>query len=332
MSHISSYENSIDWIISAQYFTSDIERDVYKGLTAPQKNIPSVYFYDERGSQLFEQITTLPEYYPTRSEAEILHKHADEIATFSSSNSLLVELGSGSSIKTQYLIKAFLNRFKNLQYVPIDVSEAILNETALELSRTFPALNVDPVIARYEEGLEKIEDINKSKFIIWLGSSIGNFNKPEAAAFLRTLKSQFSSSDQLLLGIDLIKDKATLENAYNDSSGVTAEFNLNLLHRMNDELGADFDVANFRHIAVFNEQMGRVEMYLESLSDQIVFIEKLNLEITFAKNELLHTENSNKFTLEEIEYLATSAGFVLNKQWFDSNKRFSLNLLTLSYI
>jgi dimethylhistidine N-methyltransferase len=303
--------------------------DVRDGLSAPRKSIPCVYFYDTRGSQLYEDICRQSEYYPARAEIEILQTNSAEIAGLFTEDAVLIELGSGSAIKTRYLIEAFLERHGSVHYIPIDVSETMLEASAAELRSHYSQLTVEPVVARYEEALARIEETHQEpKLVLWLGGSIGNLGQKEAAAFLKNIIHGLTRQNYLLVGIDLFKDKSLLESAYNDSAGVTAEFNLNLLNRINHELGGSFDLGNFSHHAVFNEAAGRIEMYLQSNIEQTVQIRNLNLEIKLAAGELIHTENSYKYKLEEIEFLALRIGRRLRKQWFDSERRFSLNLFT----
>jgi L-histidine Nalpha-methyltransferase len=308
---------------SNQTFSSDIRR----GLSSSEKFIPCIYFYDKAGSELFEEITRLPEYYLTRTETKILEQYADEIAGLFPANTSLVELGSGSSIKTQILIEAFLAKQDTLEYIPIDVSENILEESAETLDRKYPRLKVTPVKARYKEGIDLIEDRQHNpKLILWLGSSIGNFGKPEAIDFFKHLCSQLPSWDRLLVGIDMIKDRSILELAYNDSAGVTARFNLNLLTRVNRELGGNFCIDGFRHHAEFNEQKGCIEISIQSCRKQTVHISSLGLDVQFKKGEWIHTEDSHKYSLAEISLLARRAGLQLKNQWFDQKQWFSLNM------
>ncbi|MFC1543197.1 L-histidine N(alpha)-methyltransferase [Candidatus Neomarinimicrobiota bacterium] len=303
--------------------------DVHRGLTARTKHLHCVYFYDDRGSQLFEEICQQPEYYPARAEAEILQAHAAELATLLTEDTALIELGSGSSIKTRYLIEAFMERHDSVHYIPIDVSETMLVETTAELRSYYSNLTVEPVVARYEEGLAQIEETHQEpKLVLWLGGSIGNLGKKEAAAFLKNIVHGLTRHDHLMVGIDLFKDKSFLESAYNDSAGLTAEFNLNILNRINNELGGNFNLGNFSHLAVFNEYAGRIEMYLRSNLAQTIRIDDLDLEIKLADGELIHTENSHKYKFEEIETLGLRIGRRLKKQWLDSKRRFSLNLFT----
>ncbi len=304
--------------------------DVRNGLSGHSKSLLCIYFYDEDGSHLFEQICTLPEYYLTRAEEEILSTHASEIAALAPSPVQIVELGSGSSVKTRYLIEAFLATREGLTYRPVDISRKILTETADELHQAYPQLTVHPVVARYEQGLDDLSPEEGSTLLLWLGSSIGNLERGEAATFLADLRRGMSSDDQMLIGIDLIKSSEVLEAAYNDSAGVTAAFNLNLLARINRELGGDFDLEQFHHQAVYNTRKGRIEMYLESRCKQTVRIAAPDMTVYLDAGERIHTEDSYKYDLEDIADLAKAAGVRLVNQWFDSQRRFSLNLFAVN--
>jgi dimethylhistidine N-methyltransferase len=304
--------------------------DVRNGLSASPKSLECVYFYDEIGSQLFEKICRLPEYYCTRAETEILQKHAGDIAGRTSNPIQIVELGSGSSSKTQILLEAFIDADRESSYVPIDVSREILAESAEKLRDRFPGLNVKPIAARYEDGMEELDSSYGSILLVWLGSSIGNFDRKEARAFLSKLRKGLSHGDSLMLGVDLVKDRETLEAAYNDSSGVTEAFNLNLLARINRELGGTFDLKRFAHKAVFNESESRIEMHLISREKQEVRIEGLAMTVSFAKGEAIHTENSYKYHPEEIVSLAETVNGKLVHQWFDTKRQFSLSLFELN--
>jgi len=319
---------TVDHIIDAddsghQSFAADVRQ----GLLANPKHIPCVYFYDKKGSQLFEEICRQPEYYLTRAELVILQTHSTAIAREFMQKAVLIELGSGSSLKTRYLIEAFLARHGSVHYIPIDVSRTILESSTTELNSSYAGLTVEPLVARYEEGLAQVEATHQEpKLVLWLGGSIGNLSREEAAAFLENIADGLARQDHLLIGIDLLKDRAILESAYNDAAGVTAQFNLNILARINRELGGNFNLDNYSHYAVFNSAAGRIEMYLRSNVQQTIHISALDLEIVLAESELIHTENSYKYKLEEIELLGHGIGRQLKQQWLDSKGRFSLNL------
>jgi L-histidine Nalpha-methyltransferase len=307
--------------------------DVLAGLTARPKTLPPKYFYDELGSRLFEAICALPEYYLTRAEAEIFAAHADEIVGRAGLERL-VELGGGSATKTRYLIEAALRYHDGLDYSSIDISEAALEASSRALRAEYPKLRVRGYRGEYFEGLRQLahdeRSANGRTLVLFLGSNIGNFDPPEAQRFLQAIHRVLRPDDALLLGTDLKKDRAVLEAAYDDELGVTAAFDLNILARINRELGGQFSLRQFRHRAVYNEAAGRVEMHLESLVDQMVRIEKLDVSIPFRAGEMIHTESSYKFSLDEIDRLANSAGFDLEHSWFDSARRFACNLLRVT--
>lgn len=305
-----------------------LAEDVRDGLTAPDKFLPPKYFYDAVGSALFDVITLLPEYYPTRAEAEILRTSADEIVESCESPDLrLLELGSGSATKTRFIIESVFKRQKELLFMPNDISPSVLEDSSRVLLQLFPGLSVAAYAADYFTALENIEiDRSKCTLALFLGSNIGNFPPAEAREFLTALRKILKTGDCLLLGADLKKDAQTLIDAYDDSTLVTAAFNLNLLARLNKELEANFNLRRFKHRALYNEIEGRIEMHLESLTQQIVKINKLDLEAQFLAGETIHTENSYKFDLTDLENLAADTGFELSRSWFDGEKRFSSNL------
>ncbi len=313
---------------SASNRLAALARDVRQGLTATPKHLPCCYFYDAEGSLLFEEICQLPEYYLTRAEREIVEAQAGEIARQFATNVTLVELGGGSAVKTRLVIEAFLRRQETLRYVPIDICSAMLEKSALRLVEDYPGLEILAIAAEYREGLRHLQaETKRSKLILWLGSNVGNFHRPEAADFLREVREPMTAGDGLLIGIDLRKDRTVLERAYDDAQGVTADFNLNLLARINHELGGHFDRDAFQHRAVYDEEQGRIEMYLVSRHAQRVRIDNLDLEISLQAGEAIHTENSYKYSPAEIEALASAAGLRVSAQWFDSQQRFSLSLM-----
>ena len=313
--------------IDKDVFINNFSEDVKAGLTSESKYLPFVYFYDHIGSQLFEKICELPEYYLTRTETDILETNAEDIASRFSEETVLVELGSGSSTKTRILIETFLERQRLAYYTPIDVSHQMLEESSCSLLKEYPDLEINAIAARYNEGIDHL-DIRKDRqnLITWLGSSIGNFERSEVTTLLQHIQETMHPDDRFLVGIDLQKDKTIIENAYNDAQGITAEFNLNLLTHVNRELGGDFDLENFDHKAIYNEEIGRIEMYLVSNIDQKVFISELDLEVPFTVNETIHTEHSFKYSLDDINGLAEEAGLYVEQQWFDTEQFFSLNL------
>jgi dimethylhistidine N-methyltransferase len=306
---------------------TSLATEVERGLSAKPKKLPCRFFYDEAGSEIFEEICDLPEYYVTRTEAEILENHADDIASAYDQRVTLAELGSGSSTKTRLLIDAMLRRHGGLRYVPVDISRNMLEASALDLLDRYEALEIRAIASEYEVGLRHLRgESDAPKLIAWLGSTIGNLTRDEGAAFLGTVRAAMSPGDRLLVGIDLRKDRAVLEAAYDDSAGVTARFNLNLLERINRELGGHFDLANFAHRAVYDEVSGRVEMHLVSTREQRVSIEELGFEVEFGAQETIHTENSHKYDQAEIDALAASAGLRRDSEWLDARGYFSLNL------
>jgi L-histidine N-alpha-methyltransferase len=303
-------------------------RDVARGLSDRPKHLLCRYLYDHEGSHLFDAITALPEYYLPRAEREALEAGASEIASRCPAGTVLIELGSGSAIKTRILIDALLRRQHTLQYVPVDVSRTALVESAQSLLRDYPALHVTAVGCEYQEALAQLDgEVSGPKLILWLGSNIGNFHRVDASRFLRQLRATTAPGDLLLVSIDLRKDRAILERAYDDAQGVTARFNRNLLARVNRELGGHFQVEAFQHCSIYNEEAGRIEMYLVSSRAQRVRIDDLGLDVSFAEGEAIHTEDSYKYSRSEIEMLAREAGLVIQRQWLDADQRMSVNLL-----
>lgn len=297
---------------------------VLKGLSLPHKAIPSRFFYDKRGSELFEEITGLDVYYPTRSELEIFEARGGEIAALVPDVAALVEFGSGSSRK----IRALLSALPQLRiYAPIDISETMLKAEAQALAADFPALDVVPVHADFMSHVALPAKVLQAKRLAFFpGSTIGNLLPREAVQLLERMRQAVGEGGRLLIGVDLKKDKAALIRAYDDPQGVTAAFNLNLLARANRELGADFDLASFAHEACYDEDHGRIEMHLRSLKAQTVNIG--TCAFTFGEGETIHTENSYKYTMDEFRLLARAAGFEPLRGWTDSGNRFSVHLLS----
>lgn len=307
---------------------ANLADDVRKGLAAQQKRFLPKYFYDELGSQLFEAICLLPEYYLTRAENEILQRYADEIAGSIDGQITLVEMGSGSASKTRLIIDALLRRQQQLLFMPVDISASALESSSRILLQSYPRLTIEAYAADYFAGLAELgKKPRRRTLALFLGSNISNFDPEEALRFLRAMRDVLKTGDALLLGADLKKDPKILEAAYNDSLGVTSAFNLNVLARINRELGGTFDLRAFKHRAFYNEAEGRIEIYIESLFTQRVRIEKLDLEVEFAAGELIHTENSYKYDRAGIARLARETGFELTRTWLDSQERFSSNLL-----
>jgi L-histidine Nalpha-methyltransferase len=300
--------------------------DVRLGLAADPKTLAPKYLYDALGSQLFEAISLLPEYYLTRAETEIFKSHAAEIVAQLPPPVSVVELGSGRSVKTRLLIESLLARQKRLHYQPIDISATILEQSAGELLSAYPSLQITAQVGDYTWGLGSIaRHAEERLLILFLGSNVGNYTPAEARSLLREIRSTLRPGDGLLLGADLKKPSHILELAYDDALGVTAAFNLNLLLRINRELGANFALSRFEHQAIYNEELGRVEMRLVSRTAQTVQIDKIDLKVEFQAAEAIHTESSYKYDLKELGLLAQQTGFKASRSWFDPERLFSCN-------
>jgi dimethylhistidine N-methyltransferase len=298
---------------------------VRDGLLAQPKSLPWQYFYDEVGSRLFEKICRLPEYYLTRTEDAILRDYARAMVSGWAQEPTLIELGSGSAAKTRRLIAAALETYGKLHYVPIDVSATFLEESAQTLIRQFPALRVTGYVADYQAALAGAAARTAGpKLVVFLGSSLGNYTTEQAADLLGQVARVMGPDDRLLLGTDMAKDRAILEAAYDDAQGVTAQFNRNLLARINRELGADFDLGQFAHRALYRPELGRVEMHLIARSDQVVHIPGADLTVGFTAGESIHTESSHKYTRDGLRLLAEGAGLLEEASWVDRDGRFRL--------
>jgi L-histidine Nalpha-methyltransferase len=309
--------------------SSPLAVEVLNGLTEHPKTLSPWLFYDQAGSQLFEEITELPEYYVTRTERNILAEHADEIVTAAAGGRDLsmIELGAGTATKTGLLLSAAVGLQGSVTYYPIDVSETALEEARNRLEAELPEVTVEPIVADYTEGMRQNGASHTGrKLVLYIGSSIGNFSPTEAIEVLRGVRAQLLPGDSLLLGTDMVKDVDTLLAAYDDAAGVTARFNLNVLVRINRELDANFHPSLFRHRARWNERHSRIEMHLESLLPQKIALRALDMEVRFARGETIHTENSYKFTDERVLALLTRAGFKLRQQWTDPNHWFTVYL------
>ena len=304
-----------------------LARDVRAGLSGELKELPPKYFYDDRGSELFERITTLPEYYPTRAEREILNRRAPEIAARTGATEL-VELGSGSASKTRALLYAMAGRGALRRYVPFDVSESVVAGCAAELVELYPGMSVHGVVGDFERDLERLPAVldDGVRLFAFLGGTIGNLYPPERVAFLARVRGLMEPRDRLLLGTDLVKDHAVLEAAYDDSEGVTAEFNRNLLRVLNRALGADFDPEAFEHVAFFDEDRSWIEMRLRASSPQAVRIEELDMDVTFDAGEEMRTEISAKFTPDGVSRELARAGLRLERFLTDENELFGLSV------
>lgn len=313
-------ENVAQEIIDLKPKSSDILDDVLIGLSQSQKTIHPKYLYDKKGSEIFEAICHLPEYYPTRAENEILKSYAREMADMIGSEAVLIEPGSGNGLKVRKLLKEMRNP---LAYVPIEISREILMRMTNELHEEFPALKVVPVCADFTANLEFPLSIGHhpgKKVIFFPGSTIGNFHPDDAIGFLKKFVGLMGNHGGLLIGADLKKDKSRIQLAYDDPAGVTAAFNLNLLERLNREINASFDTNNFSHEAVYNEHLGRVEMHLKSKVAQLVRVNKTIFR--FKEGETIHTECSYKYTVEEFCELCAKAGLVIRKFWMDTEHLF----------
>lgn len=297
---------------------------VTAGLSKSRKAIPSRFLYDARGSALFEEITTLAEYYPTRTETAILSAHAAEMVAGLGESGVLVEFGSGSSVKTELLLS---HAPPGIVYVPVDVSEAALDAAAQRLSQRFPRLDVRPVIGDFSQAFALPPDLaGRPSLGFFPGSTIGNFGPEGAIALLRSFGQGLSEASRLIVGVDLKKEARKLVAAYNDSRGVTAAFNLNLLARINRELGAGIDLDSFRHEAIYDPRMGRVEMHLVSEVAQDIRV--LGHQFRFTAQERIHTENSYKYTVEEFREMARAAGWQPARLWMDADENFSVHELS----
>lgn len=298
--------------------------DVLNGLAQPQKTLAPKYFYDERGSELFEAICELPEYYPTRTELAMMQTSAADMAQRLGPDCLLIEYGAGSGRKTRLLIEALAPA----AYLAIDISREQLKQSAAQFAETFPDVRVVAICADYSRPLTlpEIDGYGGHRRAVYFpGSTIGNFTRQEALDFLKTARALVGAGGAMLVGVDLKKDHARLHAAYNDVQGVTAEFNLNLLRRINRELKGNFDLARFRHHAFYDPARGRIEMHLESLADQCVVVD--GHEFRFDAGETIHTENSCKYSVAEFQQLARDAGFNAEHCWTDSQQLFSVHYL-----
>jgi dimethylhistidine N-methyltransferase len=300
--------------------------DVRQGLSKPQKELQPWYFYDALGSALFAAICELPEYYLTRAETEILRRHGASIARALGDPERVIELGSGDCRKTSLLLDAVIARHPRLTYVPIDVDDAVLEASARDLLSGFPGLRVDAIRGDYRHLASLINPAPRT-VVLFLGSSIGNLDPQAAAAMLREVRRTLAPGNALFLGADLQKPKNIIEPAYNDSLGVTAAFNLNILARINRELGGHFDLSSFDHRAFLNESESRIEMHLVSRAPQSAVIDALRIEVRLERGETIHTENSYKYSESDLQTLAREGGFEIEQTWTDSRKSFADLLL-----
>jgi len=305
-------------------------REVRAGLCAYPKELSPKYFYDERGSVLFEQITELPEYYPTRAERQILVERSPEILEVAGRPGTLVELGSGSAAKTRHLLDAMREAGSLDTYVPVDISEEITHQTAASLVDEYPGLTVRGLVCDFERDLERIPNGGAARLVAFLGGTIGNLYPLERQAFLERIGALLGPDDHLLLGTDLIKDPGRLEAAYDDAAGVTAEFNKNVLAVLNRQLGADFELDSFQHVARFDGEAERMDIRLRSLADQEVRIDGLDLDVSFAAGEEMRTEISTKFTRERLEAVYAGSGMEMRGWFTDPAGDYALSLAALA--
>jgi L-histidine N-alpha-methyltransferase len=314
----------VDVHLTADDLRAALRADADRGLRSTPKDIPPKWFYDTRGSQLFDEITRLPEYYPTRRERAILIEHASEIAAITRADTL-VELGSGTSEKTRILLDALRDAGTITRFVPFDVSEQTLRDAADAVHRDYPSVAVHAVVGDFEHHLGSIPGGGR-RIVAFLGGTIGNLLPPARAEFLLDIAKGLGLDDHLLLGLDLVKDVDRLVAAYDDAQGVTAEFNKNVLLVMNRELDADFDVAKFEHVAAFDRESSRIEMRLRAVDTHTVEVRSLGLAVPFAAGEEMRTEVSAKFTREQIAEELEAAGMHLTHWWTDPDGDFALLL------
>jgi L-histidine Nalpha-methyltransferase len=299
-----------------------LAEEVLEGLSATPKHLPPKLFYDAQGSRLFEQITELPEYYLTRTERGIFQEYAAEIVEQAGSNLTLIELGAGSASKTRILVETLARRQLRVRFYPVDVSASALKHAVASLNGHIKNLRVHPIVADYSRQVPLLKAPGR-RLALFIGSTIGNFEPDEAVRFLASIRASLRSGDALLLGFDMAKSPKVLHAAYNDTKGVTAKFNKNVLARINRELGGEFDLQAFQHVAFWNPQMSRIEMHLESRIAQKVWIRDLGMAFDFSAGERIHTENSYKFTPSSIADMLRLSGFKREKTWSDSQRWFS---------
>jgi L-histidine N-alpha-methyltransferase len=314
----------IDRRLPDRFFDAALRADALAGLTARPKTLPPKWFYDERGSELFDKITLLDEYYPTRAEREILAARAAEIASATAATTL-VELGSGTADKTRLLLDALAAGGTLARYVPIDVSESALVTAGNRMLDRYPGLRVQAVLSDFTEQLG-LPDSDGPRLVAFLGGTIGNLLPAERSEFLASLRAGLRVGDSLLLGTDLVKDPAVLVNAYDDAAGVTAEFNKNILRVLNAELGANFDLDEFDHVALWDAGAQWIEMRLRSAVDQVVLLPAIGLSVPFAAGEEMRTEISAKFRRDGVAAELAAAGLTLRSWWTDGGDRFGLSL------
>jgi len=307
---------------------TDLASDAREGLCRPFKELPPKYFYDQRGSELFEKITRLPEYYPTRCERAILDQRSPELIEAACCDSL-IELGSGVAAKTRVLLDAMRDAGSLETYVPVDISEEITRRAAADLVEEYPGLRVHGVVCDYEMHLERLPR-DEGGLFAFLGGTIGNFYPAVQRSFLARIASLMYPGDRFLLGVDLVKDRSRLEAAYNDPGGVTSEFNKNVMFVLNRELGANFQPDAFEHVAFWDEDQSWIDIRLRSLAEQTVSVSALDMEVPFGRGEEMRTEISAKFTREQLEAVYRRVGLEMVEWWTDPEGLFALTLARAS--
>jgi len=298
--------------------------DILTGFTSPRKFISSKYFYDDKGSELFSEIMDQEDYYPTRCEREILENYKSQMSELLTNGYFkLIELGAGDGRKTQVLLKELLRQGAEFEYIPVDISEIAIKELSEKLERELPEIKVRGIVGEYQDALREIStDSHGKNAVLFLGSNLGNFSPPASIVFLRAIWQRLNNGDTLIIGFDLKKDIRVLTKAYNDKSGVTEEFNLNLLERINRELGGNFDRKNFIHHGVYNPDLGAMESFLISLKEQDIYITELEKVFHFNEYEPIHIEYSNKYLIKDIENLCNETGFESMENFTDKQGYF----------
>ncbi len=311
--------------VSSQELLTSIEEDVRQGLLEPPRSLPPKYFYDEYGSQLFKQICETKEYYPTRTEYELLEKHTQEIISTTNPQTC-IELGAGASIKTEILLNEIISQTSESTFISIDVCKEVLIEAAERLLQKFKQLQVQSIAGEYLPAIQSIPNYSSPALFLFIGSSIGNFDEQEAIQLLTALSNKMQNEDYFLIGLDRVKDKSVLEHAYNDKEGITAKFNLNVLNVLNHHLQSNFKLENFSHVALYNEQLQQIEMYLQSKQEQQIDFPALNKSITLNKDEKILTEISRKYTRKSIQHLLNCSGLQELAHFEPENEYYSLVL------
>lgn len=313
--------------------TETFARDVADGLSQHPKSLPSRYFYDAAGSKLFQDIMALPEYYLTRCEFKVLTENRQEIARQFAAGSFfhLIDLGAGDALKTKILLRELDQQKSEFDYVPVDISRDAMRQLSDSLHQEMPAVDVQAVAGEYFQALEWLQEHKpERKVVLFLGSNIGNFKAEESINFLKSICSKLSAGDKLLIGVDLRKNPDTILSAYNDAAGVTAEFNMNLLRRINSELGGEFNLSQFRHYPIYNPHEGVMRSFLVSEQEQDVYIRDTGQTFHFEAWEAIHTENSHKYSMQQVEELGKACGFSIQTVFQDEDCRFADVLFTVS--